>query len=70
MNKEELIAMILSSSYDPQMEDKDEGDVVPIWWVKHVFNEAFPPKTKDDDKFYKSSCTDNGSVDMGDVNEY
>jgi hypothetical protein len=44
MNKEELIALIVSNSYDPRIEEKDESDVVPVWWIKQAFEKAFPPK--------------------------
>jgi hypothetical protein len=71
MNKEELIALIVSNSYDPRIEEKDESDVVPVWWIKQAFEKAFPPKEKDDNKFYKSSsCDRDERVDMGDVDEY
>ncbi len=74
MNKEELIEKIISSKVvvtTPGTEGYDHPEtqeMVPVWWIKHSFNEAFPPKPKDDDKYYKSSSY--GRDDMGDVDEY
>mgnify|MGYP003645341120 FL=1 len=77
MNKEELIAEILLGKRESIVEGSEHydypeyEDVVPVWKIKLALDKAFPPKSKDDDKHYKSSsCDRDEQVDMGDVDEY
>ena len=71
MNKKEFLEEILTKKYDMSEGGKNEGEVVPVWWIKHVFNDVFKNKSGDDDKYYKTStCERDNSVDMGDVDEH